>query len=348
MHSARVTELFQPLELEQGLHLLDVMTWFPYSTADRWEKIAEYVALNAAVGTPPSPETCQEVTERILDAVPGVASVGNMSTGTAEDRWRDIPQAKWLYQVKYDLMRVLFPDDWFTFMNMGYADRDYILDDTLPPHQRVWQFAANLYSRVAGQIPLEGLDVLEVGCGRGGGAALVAKTTAPKSLTGLDYSPNNVAFCASVHTHPALQFLQGDAELLPFSDANFDAVLNIESAHCYPNVDKFFAEVYRVLKPGGHLLFADEWWTVNRAELAPRLSAVGFEVLAEEDITAGIIRALRLLETQADRLLGSLQDGPRKQAYERFFHKRVCQQSAYSYTSGRFAFVQVLARAEIR
>lgn len=338
MELRSVTELFRPLEPEQGLHLLDVMTWFPESGGSKWEKVSEYVAKNASVGEPPSPELCQQVCERILATGPGV-------DGSADGRWRDIPQAKWLYQVKYDLMSLLYPDDWFTYMNMGFAERDFVLDESLPPERRIWEFAANLYTKVATQIDLTGLDVLEVGSGRGGGAALVAAAFGPKSLVGLDYSPNNVAFCRRVHEGPGLSFQQGDAEQLPFDDNSFDAVLNVESAHCYPHVDAFFAEVGRVLKPGGHLLFADEWWAGQEDQLRAQLTGAGLTLVSEEDMTAGIIRALRFLENKADDLLNAMPDGPRKDAYSRFFHKRVCQQSAYSYTSGRFVFLRALARA---
>ena len=44
-----------------------------------------------------------------------------------------------------------------------------------------------------------------------------------------------------------LRNLPDDARL---AEGNFDAVLNVESSHCYPDIDKFYAEVLRMLKPG--------------------------------------------------------------------------------------------------
>lgn len=341
MEYSSALDLFRPLELEQGLHLLDVMTWFPAPGVDRWEKVAEYVATNASVGEPPPPEICRQVTERLLDTSPAAEDYSAAPKG----RWRDIPKAKWLYQMKYDLMSLLYEDDWFTFMNMGFAERDFALDETLPPEQRIWQFAANLYTRVATQVDLTGQTVLEVGCGRGGGAAFIADALGPARYIGLDYSPNNVEFCSRVHGRPGLDFQQGDAEHLPFPNDSFDAVVNVESAHCYPNVDAFFAEVNRVLRPGGHLLFADEWWANQRDQLRVKMTAAGLEVLTKIDLTPGIIRALRYLDATSTELLAEMPDSARKAAYTRFFQKRVCQQSAYSYTSGRFVFLQALARA---
>ena len=56
---------------------------------------------------------------------------------------------------------------------------------------------------------------------------------------------------------PGLTFVQGDAQKLPFSAQSLDAVINVEASHCYPNFPGFLAEVARVLRPGGHFLYAD-------------------------------------------------------------------------------------------
>ena len=48
-----------------------------------------------------------------------------------------------------------------------------------------------------------------------------------------------------------LSYVQADAENLPFDDASFDVVINVESSHCYPHIDRFLSEVRRVLAPGG-------------------------------------------------------------------------------------------------
>ena len=51
--------------------------------------------------------------------------------------------------------------------------------------------------------------------------------------------------------------MHGDAESLPFADESFDAVINVEASHAYPRLSRFLAEVVRVLRPGGHFLYAD-------------------------------------------------------------------------------------------
>ena len=59
------------------------------------------------------------------------------------------------------------------------------------------------------------------------------------TAAGLDFSQKAIDFARGHHRDPRLRFVCGDAEALPFADASFDAVLNVESSHCYPNVPRF-------------------------------------------------------------------------------------------------------------
>ena len=75
---------------------------------------------------------------------------------------------------------------------------------------------------------------------------------------GLDLSLRNIEFCNNVHSDLTnLSFKKGDAENLPLPNESVDIVLNVESSHCYPHFEKFIEEVTRVLKKGGHFIFAD-------------------------------------------------------------------------------------------
>ncbi len=56
---------------------------------------------------------------------------------------------------------------------------------------------------------------------------------------------------------PALTFRVGDAQATGLPDACVDVVVNVESSHCYGSMDAFIAEVHRVLRPGGHFVWAD-------------------------------------------------------------------------------------------
>jgi ubiquinone/menaquinone biosynthesis C-methylase UbiE len=54
-----------------------------------------------------------------------------------------------------------------------------------------------------------------------------------------------------------LDFVQGNAENLPFPGQSFDAVMNVQASLSYPSLPRFLAEVARILRPGGHFLYAD-------------------------------------------------------------------------------------------
>ncbi|MDP4108049.1 MAG: class I SAM-dependent methyltransferase, partial [Bacillota bacterium] len=57
--------------------------------------------------------------------------------------------------------------------------------------------------------------------------------------------------------HQNVEFVQGDAEDLPFSAQSFDIVTCRIAPHHFPNVNKFVNEVFRVLKSGGQFLLDD-------------------------------------------------------------------------------------------
>jgi len=142
------------------------------------------------------------------------------------------------------------------FLNYAFAT-DPPMAVPLAPGDEPNRACIQLYHHVASPVELRGRNVLEVSCGHGGGASYLARTLQPASYTGLDLNPRGIRFCATRHRVAGLAFVVGDAEKLPFADGAFDAVLNVEASHCYPDFGRFLAEVARVLRPGGHFLYAD-------------------------------------------------------------------------------------------
>jgi len=114
-----------------------------------------------------------------------------------------------------------------------------------------------LYEHVRGGVDLRGLRVLEVSCGHGGGASYFARTYQPAEYVGLDLNPEAIRHCQARHQVAGLRFQVGDAQKLPFPEASFDVVINVEASHCYPDFPGFVDEVARVLKPGGRFCHAD-------------------------------------------------------------------------------------------
>jgi SAM-dependent methyltransferase len=166
------------------------------------------------------------------------------------------------------------------------------------------QFGLALYAAVVGAAEVSGKDVLEVGCGQGEGSAFVFERYAPRSLTGVDIARAAIRRWRRRHGRPGLTFATGDAESLSFPSASLDAVINVESSHCYPHMARFLSEVHRVLRPGGLLLFADFRPTSSSPsdgvpkddlpQLRRQFAASGLRTLEEHDITAEVLRALSL------------------------------------------------------
>ncbi len=213
---------------------------------------------------------------------------------------------KRLFKAVYDTLNLVLRRADVGFLNYGYAPTDERVEALeLPPEIEPDRYPIQLYDKIAGAIALRGLDVLEVGCGRGGGASFVFERHEPRSMVGLDLSESSIDHCTERYARSGLRFVAGDAERLPFPDASFDIVLNVESSHCYPDTARFFASVARVLRPGGVLLFADlrHTWADGPdgapkvgdvASLRGQIAAAGLVVVEEEDITANVARALEL------------------------------------------------------
>jgi ubiquinone/menaquinone biosynthesis C-methylase UbiE len=184
--------------------------------------------------------------------------------------------------------------DW-TFMNYGYAPLDSRWPEIkLRDEDQANRYCLQLYQRVVGAVGLQGKDLLEVGCGRGGGASFVRRYLKPRSVTGVDFSSGAVAFCKSHYRLKGLSFLQGDAENLPCPSNSFDVVINVESSHCYNSMERFLHEVRRVLRPQGSFLFADLCRREEVPLLYEQLRRSGLKILEVERVTPNVLRALEL------------------------------------------------------
>ncbi len=160
-----------------------------------------------------------------------------------------------------------------------------------------------LYHHVATQIDLRGKDVLEVSCGHGGGASWLTRRLRPASYTGLDLNPTGIAFCQQRHRVPGLTFVQGDAQQVPFPDNSLDAVINVEASHCYPNFSGFLAEVARVLKSGGHFLYADFRFRDGLDEWETAIASAPLQIVQTRDIRDEVLRGMECNATRSEALI---------------------------------------------
>jgi SAM-dependent methyltransferase len=125
----------------------------------------------------------------------------------------------------------------------------------------------------------------------------------PASYTGLDLNPTGIAFCQQRHRVPGLSFKQGDAQKLPFPDASLDAVINVEASHCFPDFPGFLAEVARVLKPGGHLLYADFRFRDQFAEWDATIAQAPLQRVQTRDIRAEVLRGMETNALRSEALI---------------------------------------------
>lgn len=97
-----------------------------------------------------------------------------------------------------------------------------------------------------------GMEVLDLCCGQGNVAA--ALVGAGAEVSGLDFSPTMLEMARKAV--PEARFVEGDAMDLSFADQSFDAVTIGFGVPHVPDPEELFAEVRRVLRPGGRLAFS--------------------------------------------------------------------------------------------
>lgn len=210
---------------------------------------------------------------------------------------------RWAWKRWYQHLAGYAVADW-SFMNYGFESLQEDQQLKLEPADEDDRYCIQLYHHVASAIDLPELDVLEVGSGRGGGASYVTRYLHPKTMTGVDFSAKAVAFCQQQHHVDGLSFVQGDAEALPFQDSSFDAVLNVESSHCYGSMPAFLQQVVRVLRPDGHFLLTDFRTVADIAVLEEQLLQSGLTMVSETTITPNVLQALKVDSERKQELIG--------------------------------------------
>ena len=164
---------------------------------------------------------------------------------------------KKIFRYWYPLMtRRLGQQEDVVFLNWGYEEDPPLglpLDESDEPNR----YSIQLYHQTATQADLSGKRCWSAVAGHGGGASYLDAHVEARLLHGAGLQRSRSRFCQKRHNLPGLDFVQGDAENLPFPDESFDAVINVEASHIYPHFERFLSEVARVLRPGGHFLYAD-------------------------------------------------------------------------------------------
>jgi ubiquinone/menaquinone biosynthesis C-methylase UbiE len=200
-----------------------------------------------------------------------------------------------MWKYIYQWSAQMFPMGDWKFMNFGYAPLDNgtrVIE--LEKKDITYRYSIQLYHYVATLVEILDLNILEVGSGRGGGAEYIKRYLKPRSVVGVDLSENLISFCQQNYQVEGLSFKVGDAESLPFKDASFEIIINIESSHCYSSMEKFLRQVQRVLCKDGYFLFADLRLADEITPLLELLHQSNLTLIKQTDITANVIKAMEL------------------------------------------------------
>src|SRR6266853_2607104 len=126
------------------------------------------------------------------------------------------------------------------------------------PEQEIQKFIARLNRLGAEHWPRE-TEIVEIFCGRGNGLCALERLGF-KHMEGVDLSPRLVAQC-----HGSAKCIVGDCRQLPFADRSKDVLIVQGGLHHLStlpdDLDQTFAEMQRVLRTQGRVMFVEPWRT---------------------------------------------------------------------------------------
>lgn len=151
--------------------------------------------------------------------------------------------------------------------------------------------------------------VLDLAAGTGDVSLAIANQAGPAEVVVTDFTPEMLVIAeqkAGEYTGPSrLTFRHADAQDLPFEDASFDVVTVAFGVRNFPDRDRNFAEVYRVLKPGGRYVILEfsrppfaPWRGVYHVYLGHAIPAIGGALTGDREGFVYLNDSIRRFPTQ--------------------------------------------------
>ncbi|RUL67073.1 class I SAM-dependent methyltransferase [Dyella dinghuensis] len=150
---------------------------------------------------------------------------------------------------------------------MNYASPTYVEETRIGFHflrSHTWQHhvlrvAINDLKRLIGEPLPQGGSLLDVGCGQGKSFRFLRDAFQPVRLLGLDADPHSIDLSRAEAAREGInaELFTADCAQIPLPDASVDIVFCHQTFHHLVEQERALAEFWRVLKPGGLLLFAE-------------------------------------------------------------------------------------------
>jgi ubiquinone/menaquinone biosynthesis C-methylase UbiE len=246
-----------------------------------------------------------------------------------------------LFRILYWLVSKVDKNAEILLMNFGYSD-DVLMPQDNGKNERE-KYSVNLYHHLAVETELKDKDIVEIGCGRGGGLAYITTTFHPASAIGIDLEKEAVKFCNRHYKIDGMSFAQGDAQNLNMKDASCDVVFNVESSHRYPDMQAFLGQVNRILRPGGYFLLTDFRYDYEMEDLRKMLNSSGLSVLKERIINKHVVEALEKDDARRRKLVERL--------LPKFLHKTglnfsgtIGSETYNQFVSGKYVYFSYVLR----
>ncbi len=135
--------------------------------------------------------------------------------------------------------------DWFLTTSIW---RDYVV-----------RVAFDDVTRLGSDVPMRGARILDAGCGSGRALPMLDARFQPRALYGVDIDPGMIALAKQEAQACArrAELILARTAALPLPDESLDMVFCHQLLHHLSNQERTLAEIYRVLRPGGALLFCE-------------------------------------------------------------------------------------------